>query len=117
MNWYIAKLVYQVISGEGNHTPQFDEQLRLIRADEYSWACEKASIVGHLLEHKCKNSLGEAVVWKFVNVVDVVPLPSLEDGDEIYSNTSEPKDVNEYLSALSAKAKMCFTTNDLGCQI
>ncbi len=108
MNWYIAKLVYQVISGVGNHTPQFDEQLRLIRADEYGWAREKASIVGHLLEYKCKNSVGEEVVWKFVNVVDVVPLPSLEDGDEIYSTTSEPKDVNEYLAALSVKTELIF---------
>jgi hypothetical protein len=106
MHWYIAKLVYQVTSGVGNHAPQFDEQLRLIRADEYDWAREKASIVGRLLEHKCKNTEGEQVAWKFVSVVDVVPLPSLEDGDEIYSNTCEPKDVNEYLSTLSAKAEL-----------
>jgi len=43
MKWYLAKFVYQVISGNGNHTPQFDEQMRLIRADEFAWAKEKAS--------------------------------------------------------------------------
>jgi hypothetical protein len=36
MKWYLAKFVYQVISGNGNHSPQFDEQMRLIRADEFA---------------------------------------------------------------------------------
>jgi hypothetical protein len=29
MQWYLAKLVFQIICGDGNHRPQFDEQLRL----------------------------------------------------------------------------------------
>ena len=33
MNWYVAKLVFRVISGAGDHQAQFDEQLRLINAD------------------------------------------------------------------------------------
>jgi hypothetical protein len=35
MKWYLAKFVYQVVSGNGSHVAQFDEQLRLIRADEF----------------------------------------------------------------------------------
>lgn len=101
-------MVYQIISGSGNHTPQFDEQLRLIRADTYGWACEKAGIMGHLLQDKSTNAKGEELAWKFVNVVDVVPLPSWEDGDEIYSTTSEPKDVKEYLADLSVKTELIF---------
>ena len=34
MKWYLAKLVYRIICGEGNHKPQFDEQLRLIYAED-----------------------------------------------------------------------------------
>ena len=33
MNWYLAKFVYRIVCGNGNHIPQFDEQLRLITAD------------------------------------------------------------------------------------
>ncbi len=29
MKWYLAKLVFRIICGEGNHTPQFDEQFVL----------------------------------------------------------------------------------------
>ncbi|MFM8743266.1 MAG: DUF4288 domain-containing protein, partial [Cytophagales bacterium] len=89
MNWYLAKMVYQIISGSGNHTPQFDEQLRLIRADEYAWAREKASIVGRLLEQHLQNTKDEKVIWRFVEVTELIQLPSLEDGDEIYSTTQE----------------------------
>ena len=50
MNWYLAKIIYQVISGDGLHTPQFDEQFRLIKADELEWAWEKAQVVGRMGE-------------------------------------------------------------------
>jgi len=33
MNWYLAKMVFRIICGEGNHTAQFDEQLRLISGE------------------------------------------------------------------------------------
>lgn len=43
MNWYLVKLVFQII-GEHVTKPQFDEQLRLIRADEVEWALESACV-------------------------------------------------------------------------
>jgi hypothetical protein len=105
MNWYLAKFVYQVVSGNGSHAPQFDEQLRLIRADEFEWACEKASILGRLGECIFFNDRQEEVKRKFINVVDVCPITSIEDGAEIYSFTEEPKDVSDYLEVIQAKAK------------
>jgi hypothetical protein len=32
MNWYIAKLVFNIAAEKTVHKPQFDEQLRLIAA-------------------------------------------------------------------------------------
>jgi hypothetical protein len=104
MNWYLAKFVYQVVSGNGSHVAQFDEQLRLIRADEFEWAREKANILGRLGECSFVNEKQELVKWKFVNVVDVCPITSMEDGVEIYSSTEEPKDVIDYLETVDAKA-------------
>jgi hypothetical protein len=43
MNWYLAKLVFQLRSAENTQTPQFEEQWRLIRADDDEWAHEKAT--------------------------------------------------------------------------
>ncbi len=104
MKWYLAKFVYQVVSGNGSHVPQFDEQLRLIRADEFEWAREKANILGRLGECSFVNDKQESVRWKFVNVVDLCPITSMEDGAEIYSSTEEPKDVSDYLEMVQSKA-------------
>ena len=46
MNWYVAKIVFRIISGEGNHNAQFDEQLRLISAEDERQAFEKATVLG-----------------------------------------------------------------------
>src|ERR1051326_2143892 len=46
MNWYLAKIVYRIVCGDGNHTPQFDEQLRLIQASDELHAFQKARRLG-----------------------------------------------------------------------
>ena len=46
MKWYLAKIVYRIICGDGNHTAQFDEQLRLIEAEDDMHAFQKARITG-----------------------------------------------------------------------
>ena len=33
MNWYLSKIIFRIICGEGRHTPQFDEHLRLIAGE------------------------------------------------------------------------------------
>ena len=43
MSWYLTKIVYRIICGQGNHTAQFDEQLRLIEAGSSQEAFEKAT--------------------------------------------------------------------------
>ncbi len=42
MYWFLAKIVYQIVCGEGNHTAQFDEQLRLVQAADENEAFDKA---------------------------------------------------------------------------
>ena len=43
MNWYLSKIVYQIICDQGLHRPQFDEQLRLIYAEDDLHAFQSAS--------------------------------------------------------------------------
>lgn len=109
LNWYLVKLVYQVVSGEGAHTPQFDEQLRLIRADELDWAWEKAKVLGQIGAFTFLNDSNVEVKWKFVDVVDVCEIGEIEDGVQIYSSTEEPEDISSYLNLINAKSKRIFT--------
>jgi hypothetical protein len=105
MNWYLAKLIFQVRSGEGTHTPQFDEQWRLIRADEVAWAYEKASVLGRLDESSFLNDRDEMVAWKFIEVADIHLIGSLEDGAQLFSATEEPMDANAYIAQLKMKSQ------------
>lgn len=105
MNWYIAKIIYQVISGKGDHVPQFDEQFRLIRADEISWAWEKAHVIARMEQSIFKNCKEEDVLWKFVAVEDVCHVENLEDGAQVYAQTTEPECANEYIALRQARSK------------
>jgi hypothetical protein len=104
MQWFVAKIVYQIISGNGDHTPQFDEQLRLINADNRQDAWKRAAEIGAKEEYAFKNQRQELVEWRFINVPEVNLLTSLDDGMELYSRIEEPGDANAYISWLQVKA-------------
>ncbi len=108
MNWYLAKLIFQVRSGEGARTPQFDEQWRLIRADEVGWAFEKASVLGRLDESSFLNERSEMVSWKFIEVADIHLIGALEDGAQLFSSTEEPLDASAYIDQVKLKSQKAF---------
>lgn len=89
MKWYLVKLVYQVICGEGNHNPQFDEQLRIIFADDDLHAFQKARQLGHKEQDGMLNTIDKPVHWKFIDVAEMQTLNQLLDGAELYSQKTE----------------------------
>lgn len=105
MNWYLVKLVFQVLSGDGVHTPQFDEQVRLIRADEVNWAYEKATVIGWLEQRCFLNSKVEKVEWRFIDVAEIHQVDNLEDGVLLCSMTEEPEDAHAYIQMIKEKAQ------------
>jgi hypothetical protein len=104
MNWYLTKLVYQIICGTGAHTAQFDEQLRLISAGNEEEAFAKAVQIGHCEEESFSNSKNEMVQWKFINVSELYRLSQLVDGAELYSRIQEIDDASTYTHAVHQKA-------------
>lgn len=103
MNWYLVKLVFQIIRENGTH-PQFDEQLRLVRADEAAWAIEKARVLGWLEQSGFESIEGEKINWEFVEVADIQKLINLEDGAHLLSTTIEPACSLEYLHLVKLNA-------------
>jgi hypothetical protein len=106
MNWYIAKIVFRIISGEGNHTPQFDEQLRLINAENEKQAFEKAGKIGFENQDKFVNSQKQPVKWEFINVAEITRLNELTDGAELYYTIQEPADADLYIKWANHKAAL-----------
>jgi hypothetical protein len=104
MSWYLAKIVYRIICGQGNHTAQFDEQLRLIEADNSQEAFQKAKELGVKEEDKFSNEDQKLVQWKFINVAELYKLSGLLDGAELYSRVQETDNADLYIELTNRKA-------------
>jgi len=104
MNWYLAKLVFRIVCGQGNHTPQFDEQLRLISADDELHAFHKARLLG---EGDCIFNEPESTntsQWKFIDVAELHLLTDFSDGAEVWSAIREEPDADLYIRSIKKTA-------------
>ena len=104
MKWYVAKLVFQIICGDGRHIGQFDEQLRLVQADDEDNAFEKAGLLGIAETENFYNQRNQLVQWKFINISELYQL-SLIDGAELHSKISEVDDDFSYINLINGKAE------------
>ncbi|WP_343701577.1 DUF4288 domain-containing protein [Chitinophaga sp.] len=104
MYWFVAKIVYQIICGKGEHLPQFDEQLRLISAVTKQEAWKKAQQIGEQEQYAFRNQKEELVEWRFINVPELIALDELKDGMELYSRVEEPDNAGSYVALLQMKA-------------
>lgn len=104
MNWYLAKIVFQIICGEGKHTPQFDEQLRIIQAIDEEAAFAKAVSIGTSEQDTFYNQKEQLVQWRFVNVSELYQI-SLIDEAELHSKITEVDHAEEYINFVNRKAE------------
>lgn len=105
MNWYMAKLIFRIVCGDGEHTAQFDEQLRLVmgitKEDAYNKACQFAREE----EDSFYNNRQQLVRWQFVNVAELYHLRDLIDGAEVYSRIEERENAEAYVHSIHQKAR------------
>jgi hypothetical protein len=111
MNWYVAKLVFRVISGDGDHQAQFDEQLRLIKAETELNAFEKANQIGHANQDSFKNIEKQTVKWQFIDVAELNRISEPADGTELYYNIHETPDAELYIAWAHHKAALLGVRN------
>lgn len=104
MHWYIAKVVFNIVTGDGNHTPQFDEQYRLIYAASREEAFYKATSIGQNEEELMLNLNNEIVRWDFVNVSELYPIHELQDGMELFSSIQEAENCKAYIETVHMKS-------------
>jgi hypothetical protein len=104
MNWFLAKIIFRIVCGNGQHTPQFDKQLRLIQADDETKAFEKACMIGEKEQVSFLNQQEQLVEWKFINVSELYKLSALIDGAELYSRVQEVDNADQYISVVNKKA-------------
>jgi hypothetical protein len=105
MNWYLTKIVFRIVCGDGHHAAQFDEQLRLIEASTEDEALEKAHSLGRNEQETFYNLKQQLVQWQFVNVTELYRLSELIDGAELYSRIKEVDNGDAYTSFVHLKAE------------
>lgn len=105
MNWYLAKIVFRIVCGNGDHTPQFDEQLRLLAAATKEEAFQKATQTGRKEEDTFFNRKQQLVQWQFINVSELYHLGELMDGAELYSRIEEKDNADQYIKVVNQKAE------------
>ncbi len=113
MNWYLAKIVFQINCGNGLHTGQFDEQLRLIAAENKEDAFQKAQSIGKQEEEIFINQKQQLVQWKFINVSALYKFTEMIDGAELFSRIEERDDTEEYIQIINKKAEHILSNNTL----
>ena len=104
MSWYLAKIVFRIICGNGNHKPQFDEQLRLIQAPDEKTAFKKAQEIGEREKDVFVNMEKKMVEWQFVNVAELYKISALIDGAELYSKIVEDDNAPMYMELVNKRA-------------
>jgi hypothetical protein len=115
MKWYLVKIIFRIICGDGMHTAQFDEQLRIIAAPDENTAFQKARQLGQEEEQSFFNVKQEIVQWKFIDVAELYLLNGFTDGAELYSSIHETDDAEHYVSLTHERAKniQCVETHKL----
>ncbi len=104
MNWYLSKFVFRIVCGDGNHTAQFDEQLRLISAASKEEAFHKAQAMGMREEEMFFNQQQTLVQWQFISISELYQLNELIDGAELYSRIEEKDNAESYMHTVYARA-------------
>lgn len=112
MDWYIAKIVYQILISDGKEAAQFEEQLRLIQAEDRQQALEKALIIGEQEESLFYNYHDQPVYWKFLDVAELQPVQQLNDGLQLYSRLEQPEYADAYVALVQSKAESVRTDRE-----
>jgi hypothetical protein len=102
MNWYVAKIVFRITAVKESAVGQFDEHLRLIRAESLEQAFMKARLLG--IQKEDQGNDPQKASLEFVNVSELHPLNSLCDGAEVYSHVHEVGEPGNYIQFIHRKA-------------
>ncbi|GAO41613.1 DUF4288 domain-containing protein [Flavihumibacter petaseus] len=105
MNWYIAKIIYEIICGDGSHSPQFDEQLRLLQATDAAEAFDQANEIGLTESLRFQNDRQQLVEWKFIGVPELHLLETNAHGAELFSRIREVDNASHYREIILGRAK------------
>ncbi len=104
MEWYLAKLVYRFQPIIERGTVHFEEQIRLLEAEDELHAFHKAQQIGSQEECHLKDDNDCSIHWHFIDVIQLLKLHQHMDGAEILSQPYTTNDPEGYQKKIRLKA-------------
>lgn len=100
MKPYLAKIIYRVLCRGEQHTTQFDEQLRLIFAEDDLHAFHKARLMGEKEADTDAHYDRKPACWKFIDVTEIYLLEEIADGVELFSIIREEENAEAHIKRI-----------------
>lgn len=91
MGSFTAQIIYR-IECDGQHTDQYEEQWRLVFADDMQQALVQARDAGMQEETTFIDRKGRTICWRMLAVKDLQPV-ELSNGSLLFSIVHEPEPV------------------------
>ncbi len=107
MQWYLVKLTYRIVCTDMEQA-EFDEQLRLIHAEDDLHAFQKARLIGEKEGEVRVQCAGSLICWKFIDVCEIHKLDPLIDGAEMYSQIRIQANADAYIRETQRRALFLF---------
>jgi Domain of unknown function (DUF4288) len=108
MAWYISKIVFQIVIDE-KPTSQFDEQIRLLEADNIGQAFLKAQEIGLSEQETFLSADQRLCKWTYIGTTHLNKLNNLKDGVQFFSLTNEAEEADTYVNFVMERTKMFGT--------
>ena len=95
MQWFVVNITFQILIEGKFVNNEFDNQYRLISAENEVDAIAKAEAIAQKEEKETfLNNAGKKVTWRFKSINKIYPIEELKDGVELFSEISESKVIN-----------------------
>ena len=104
MEWYLAKLVYRFQPKVADGTVHFEEQIRLVEAEDELHAFHRAQQIGCQEECHLEHKDTGHIHWHFIDVTELLRLHKTMDGAEILSQSHKTTEPELYQKNIRLKA-------------
>lgn len=100
MKPYLAKIIYRVVCSGEQPASQFDEQLRLIFAEDDLHAFHKARLMGQKEADTGARDGRKPASWQFIDVTEIHLLEEIADGVELFSIIREQENAAAHIKRI-----------------
>lgn len=107
MKWYLAKIVFRIITSGDSSEGLFEEKLRLVSGNHPQEALQNAASWGEREEAEFMNASGKKVTWEFIAVSGLRALPDPAEDIELDSHLVEMP-ANEFIALQRDKQEQLF---------